>query len=1002
MVGEPREGTNVVIQQLRGRPHLNGRIGTLVPNVNGTLRDKGSNRCRVHLRGTPFTVKVGIGNISAFVPPLETVHRSTFPDPEKLPIAIRLKGEDQDRKIADPLKKPRRPRKLKGADHKACSEVVSDPMRLRNLGLSFFRDKNLEEHPVSVAPWRMKMNHTTSRPGYDWRDKGMPRYLHPNNIPAEYGGLGPSVQELNGDCKVGDPLASLARAGSKKHTESTQSQIENTMRSAGNLHRRAQSPGRQTKLLPAIQGRHASNRTLAPLAVKPDQVEMVYQPPTTPPWTGPGCRSEWNADGRAQQSLQFLRQSNTLTQHAHQSGELVFQHQPGKLLMKQCNCSVRHCRKGEEEEDERPYCPHCEDNATRLPDNWRPDMGIPKHMVAAPEPPGFSWDCLPIPEEQGAVDKEVDGDNVPPASGNSTDSTTDVCCENTLSSELEPQFSWMSLVVEEPEKPKPKLHWNGINPNLPTPPWERPETPPDSPSFSDMLPKFEEIYGAHRLRPELLSNTAAGSQSDESFSQQPLGSDGKASFDDQSSSGDFHLETPVFTQHSESLEPFEPFEPMPFIEPFLETQPFLESQADRCNETRLPPYLESDHFCNESPMESDHLNNEPSLESDLRNHTQPPPYLEPDPSSVSRPAGHLFEQENSPSNGFEQRSYGDVGDPHWRSWHPFDDEKRASSLRNAEHNSETSDGFISSAPSMSFPLNAFSIHRRRLQHLPPRSVASGDTFPHADARFPREGTGGSSASSYGVMNGERPRQYSHRLYSHRPVTADHECTSFGATASRGRRPLSSPADLRRMDYPGNLRVQVDYIAYMGGQGPAARRVPVEVVHRLPMELSTDDSSVDENYRRFPRQRSFELPAHFSNWGSFPQPADSMDGALTDNIPTLLSRPRMPLVTGPPSEATESHCSSAGPCIVTDGGRMIHGATSLSPISMIVGGLIPHLVSPRINLVPLSSVGDASHPSSAGHVMSACDPPFLSSINFVGGFPSRTSIGEADTAEAGTP
>lgn len=558
----------------------------------------------------------------------------------------------------------------------------------------------------------------------------------------------------------------------------------------------------------------------------------------------------------------------------------------------------------------------------------------------------------------------------------------------------------MSLEVEEPEKPKPKHNWNSINPNLPTPPWEKPDTPPDSPSFSDMLPKFEEIYGAHRLRPELLSNTAAGSESDASFSQQPLGSDGKASSDDQSSSGDFHLETPIFAQHPE---PLEPFQPMPFIEPFfesppfLESQPFVESEADACNETRLPPYWESD-------MESDHLNTEFRLGSDLRNQTRPPPYLEPDLSTVTRPPGHAFEQEHSSSNGFEQQSHGNVGDPHWNSWHPFDDGKIASSLRNADYNSETSDGFVSSAPSMSVPVNALSIHRRRLLHMPTGSVGSGDSFPDTNARFPHESAGGSSGSSYGMMNGDRPRQYSQRQWCHRPATADNEWASFGATASRGQRPLSSPADVRPTDYPGNLRVQVDYIAYMGGQGPAARRVPVEVVQRLPMEMSTDDSGVDEDYR-IPRQRSFELPAHFSDWGSFPHPPDSMDGAPTDNIATLLSRPHMTFATGR-SEATESHCGSAGPCIVTDGDRttprISNGTTSLSPISMIVDGLIPQLVSPRMNLMPPSSAGDASHPSSAGHAMSVYDPPLLSSFNLVGGFPSRASIGEDDTAEASTP
>jgi len=206
----PREGTTVILRNMRGRNRLEGLLGTVVPFADGTLIDKGSHRCRVHVMNTMITVKVTQDNLEPHVPypPRDQypIHMKRPPVSTSLPVKVSSSTDVNGNRgtVHTPVRPfPQRVMKLaqlkelKSRREQSCGETYAelqgrDPHRLRHHGLAFFRELGHEGHPESSAAWKNRPSKKdTSNLGYDWRlSESKSRYMDPFLIPHEMGGLG--------------------------------------------------------------------------------------------------------------------------------------------------------------------------------------------------------------------------------------------------------------------------------------------------------------------------------------------------------------------------------------------------------------------------------------------------------------------------------------------------------------------------------------------------------------------------------------------------------------------------------------------------------------------------------------------------------------------------------------------------------------------------------------------------------------------------------------------
>lgn len=173
--------------------------------MNGAAEDLESGRRRVHIEGSPLTVRVHASNLSPCRPPDPDAGEPQEGEPGAAAPPEPQHEKPRDavaRGLATPRAAPaaRRlephcsPRARRGA---SCGEVYAkmqvdglgrDPRRLRNVGISFFKDVHGEEHPSCLKANRLEYQAVTHN-SYDWRDRRMQTgYRHPCDIPHDQGG----------------------------------------------------------------------------------------------------------------------------------------------------------------------------------------------------------------------------------------------------------------------------------------------------------------------------------------------------------------------------------------------------------------------------------------------------------------------------------------------------------------------------------------------------------------------------------------------------------------------------------------------------------------------------------------------------------------------------------------------------------------------------------------------------------------------------------------------
>lgn len=224
----PKAGTEVVFRGLIGRKHLNGRTGTVVRHIDGSLEDS-THRCRVEVQGTMQTVKVLARNITEVTPQsrwetenhLDLVETPSD-DHLALPTAVKL-NVDQGCKLPEDKKAPQPEFKNRICTSKGnqmlgetyaqiqASGLGRDPGRLQHKGLSFFRENVQEEaHPANSQTREARTRDVwmrTMRSGYDWRKDGNSMYVDPFHIPVAQGGHAAHVDlqiATNKDAAEGD------------------------------------------------------------------------------------------------------------------------------------------------------------------------------------------------------------------------------------------------------------------------------------------------------------------------------------------------------------------------------------------------------------------------------------------------------------------------------------------------------------------------------------------------------------------------------------------------------------------------------------------------------------------------------------------------------------------------------------------------------------------------------------------------------------------------------
>lgn len=244
----PQDGTLVVLKNMPGRRHLNGRYGHIVPYLDGSMKDPVTRRARVQLCGAPYTIKVSPDNVgtceeepmaSICWPSLHSA-REGQGDAEELDFASvqissrsdalrKLRGDAIDYAGLDSVpstpriramspraasgsnstrsapsaaprtpKTPMTPRKCSAREGRMFGEAYAkiqassrDPRRLRNHGISFFREHGYDWHPAGGGGHASSLDPAVTTPmGYDWRTVKAPvDYVDPSSIPHERGGF---------------------------------------------------------------------------------------------------------------------------------------------------------------------------------------------------------------------------------------------------------------------------------------------------------------------------------------------------------------------------------------------------------------------------------------------------------------------------------------------------------------------------------------------------------------------------------------------------------------------------------------------------------------------------------------------------------------------------------------------------------------------------------------------------------------------------------------------
>jgi len=215
----PGRGTQVTLRNILGRKHLNGSVGVVVERADNALVERESRRCRVRLQETGFIVRVRPENLEPCEPaPAPRRHAATstaeaalLTGRVELPSHIALTSDVPPRATGG-VRRPSRPRSevpraITARGEQPCGEVYAaiqktaagrDPLRLRHLGGSFFRDKPGDGHPLgcSAVGRRFPQQALSAR---DWRARrqraGGTRadaYATVQGIPWELGGLAES------------------------------------------------------------------------------------------------------------------------------------------------------------------------------------------------------------------------------------------------------------------------------------------------------------------------------------------------------------------------------------------------------------------------------------------------------------------------------------------------------------------------------------------------------------------------------------------------------------------------------------------------------------------------------------------------------------------------------------------------------------------------------------------------------------------------------------------
>lgn len=193
----PKPGEEVVLDGFVARRALNGRIGTVVAHRNGDHHDTESGRVRVHLHGTPFTIKV---HAEQCFRPMEVPIGQVNPEEIK-PVTPPVAPTVQE--LPEKRGKLREPMMAAVSGHVPCGKVYAeiqatfgrDVHRLRNLGLNFFKDLQVDV-PKRLRTGPPRAHHTQlTKEKYDWRQP-IPKYIDPSQIPHEMGGHGKEMFDL--------------------------------------------------------------------------------------------------------------------------------------------------------------------------------------------------------------------------------------------------------------------------------------------------------------------------------------------------------------------------------------------------------------------------------------------------------------------------------------------------------------------------------------------------------------------------------------------------------------------------------------------------------------------------------------------------------------------------------------------------------------------------------------------------------------------------------------
>lgn len=231
----PRKGAKVKLLNILGRKHLNGSIGVVLDCADSSLVERESRRCRVKLEECGTTVMVLPENLEPYAPgpglarasALKAARVKPLTEGVELPGHVTLRTEAPAKAPAEMRDQlPRRAqsvnlRVVASRREQPCGEVYAavqrsragrDPLRLRHLGDSFFREKPGDGHPkgCSSLPRRFPEAALSAR---DWRREGAQRdrrYVSPDKIPMERGGQGAPVRRPPNS---GGPAAQTAVEG---------------------------------------------------------------------------------------------------------------------------------------------------------------------------------------------------------------------------------------------------------------------------------------------------------------------------------------------------------------------------------------------------------------------------------------------------------------------------------------------------------------------------------------------------------------------------------------------------------------------------------------------------------------------------------------------------------------------------------------------------------------------------------------------------------------------